>query len=119
MISFSAARYKRKTASARDAVFLLLRLLSYHKSENYVFESAVIAKDCHIQNERMDTVIENLSLLQIIQKRELSINGQKRILFYSQPSHKLLALFLIAHEISYKGAYTLQSHHRNTPFFKE
>ena len=85
----------------------------------YVFESAVLAKDCHIQNERMDTVIENLSLLQIIQKQELSINGQKRILFYSQPSHKLLALFLIAREIKYKGAYTLQSHHRNTPFFKE
>lgn len=105
------------TLSHTDTMKAIIWL--YRKSENYIFESAVLAKNCHIQNERMDTVIENLSLLQIIQKQELSINGQKRILFYSQPSHKLLALFLIAREIKYKGAYTLQSHHRSTPFFKE
>lgn len=91
----------------------------YHQPENYIFESAVLAKACGIQNDRTEAVMEELELLRIVRKQELAINGQNRILFYAQPSHKLIALFLIAKELGYKGAYTLQVHHRNTPFFKE
>lgn len=48
-----------------------------------------------------------------------SINGEECTLYYSRPSHKLLALFIMAREIGYKGAYSLQLHIRNTPFIKE
>lgn len=91
----------------------------YHKNENYVFESAVLERDCEIANDQINTVIDNLLALKLIWKQELTINGESRVLYYSRPSHKLLAVLLMTREIGYKGAYCLQSHIRNTPFIKE
>ena len=91
----------------------------YQKKENYVFESAVLQRDCEIANDRINAVIDDLLTLKLIWKQELTINGEARTLYYSRPSHKLLAVLLMTREIGYKGAYSLQSHIRNTPFFKE
>ena len=91
----------------------------YQKNENYVFESAVLQRDCEIANDQINAVIDDLLTLKLIWKQELTINGEKRVLYYSRPSHKLLAVLLMAREIGYKGAYSLQSHIRNTPFVKE
>lgn len=91
----------------------------YHKNENYVFESAVLERDCEITNDQINAVIDDLLTLKLIWKQELTINGEKRVLYYSRPSHKLLAVLLMTREIGYKGAYSLQSHIRNTPFIKE
>ncbi len=91
----------------------------YQRNENYVFESAVLQRDCEIANDRINAVIDDLLTLKLIWKQELTINGEARTLYYSRPSHKLLAVLLMTREIGYKGAYSLQSHIRNTPFFKE
>ena len=103
--------------SHTDTMNVLIYL--YHKAENYVFESAVLQRDCEIANDQINAVIDDLLTLKLIWKQELTINGEKRILYYSRPSHKLLAVLLMTREIGYKGAYCLQSHIRNTPFFKE
>ncbi len=91
----------------------------YHKPENYVFESAILERDCEIPNGQIDAVIEDLITLRIIRNQELTINGEGRTLYHSRPSHKLIAVFLMAGEIGYKGAYGLTAHLRNAPFFKE
>ena len=91
----------------------------YHKAENYVFESAVLERDCDISGDRMDTVLEDLLLLKVTWKQNLTINGEECTLYFSRPSHKLIALFIMAREIGYKGPYCLNSHIRNTPFIKE
>ena len=91
----------------------------YHKNANYVFESSVLAKDCDIPSDRIDAILGDLLLLKVMWKQNLTINGEVRALYYSKPSHNLLALFIMAREIGYKGAYSLQSHIRNTPFIKE
>ncbi len=91
----------------------------YHKNENYVFESAVLERDCEIAKDQINTVMDDLLTLKLIWKQELTINGEERTLYYSRPSHKIIALFIMARQIGYKGAYCLQSHIRNTPFFKE
>ena len=103
--------------SHTDTMNVLIYL--YHKAENYVFESAVLQRDCEIANDQINAVIDDLLTLKLIWKQELTINGEKRILYYSRPSHKLLAVLLMTREIGYKGAYSLQSHIRNTPFIKE
>ena len=90
----------------------------YQKNENYVFESAVLQRDCEISNDQINAVIDDLLTLKLIWKQELTINGEKRVLYYSRPNHKLLAVLLMTREIGYKGAYGLQSHIRNTPFIK-
>ena len=91
----------------------------YHKTENYVFESSVLAKDCNIPSDKIESVLYDLLLLKIMWKQNLTINGEERTLYYSRPSHKLLAVLLMTREVGYKGAYSLQSHIRNTPFIKE
>ena len=91
----------------------------YQKNENYVFESAVLQRDCEIANDQINAVIDDLLTLKLIWKQELTINGESSVLYYSRPSHKLLAILLMTREIGYKGAYSLQSHLRNTPFIKE
>ena len=90
-----------------------------HKNENYVFESSVLAKDCDIPSTKIESVLADLLLLKVIWKQNLTINGEERTLYYSRPSHKIIALFIMAREIGYKGAYGLNSHIRNTPFIKE
>lgn len=89
----------------------------YRRPENYIFESAVLARDCGIHGEQTDRVMEELSLLKVVSKQELTVNNQKRTLFRSHPRHILIALFSIARKIGYSGAYSLQSHWKSTPFF--
>lgn len=103
--------------SHTDTMNVLIYL--YHKAENYVFESSVLAKDCNIPSNKIESVLADLLLLKVMWRKSITINGEERTLYYSRPSHKLLALFIMAREIGYKGAYSLQSHIRNTPFFKE
>ena len=91
----------------------------YHKNENYVFESDVLAKDCDIPSNRIEDVLNELFFLKLVWKQNITINGKARTLYSSKPSHKIIALFIMAKEIGYKGAYSLQSHIRNTPFIKE
>lgn len=103
--------------SHTDTINALIYL--YHRTENYVFESSVLANDCNISSDKIDAVLDDLLLLKVMWKQKLTINGGERTLYYSRPSHNLLALFIMAREIGYKGAYCLQSHIRNTPFIKE
>jgi transcriptional regulator with XRE-family HTH domain len=103
--------------SHKDTMKALIYL--YRKNRNYVFESAVLARDCDIAEKDISDVIEDLSLLNVIWKQTLTINNTERTLYYSQPSHDLIALFIMAREIGYKGAYCLQSCGRSTPFLKE
>lgn len=99
--------------SHTDTVNALVRL--YQKNENYIFESAVLARDCGICDEQIGGVMEELSLLGVVEIKELNIDGRKRVLFCSHPCHIPIALFLMAHRIGYKGAYSLKSHNRQTP----
>ena len=91
----------------------------YHRTGNYVFESSVLAKDCNIPSDKIESVLEDLLLLRVIWKQNLTINGEERTLYYSRPSHNLIALFIMARQIGYQGAYCLQAHVRRTPFMKE
>lgn len=98
-----------------DTVNALMWL--YRRRENYIFESAVLARDCGICGEQTDRVMAELSLLKVVSKQELTVNNQKRTLFRSHPRHILIALFSIARKIGYSGAYSLQALWKSTPFF--
>jgi len=102
--------------SDRDTVEALLYL--YRQKEKYIFESGVLVRNCGITEEKISAVMQNLKQLCIVDQSNCVVNGEKRTLYTSHPSHKLLAVFLMAREIGYKGAYTLQAHQRNTPFLK-
>lgn len=88
----------------------------YSKTGDYLFESAVLARECQIKDENIDEVMADLTALRIVRKQELAVNGQNRVLYYSRPRHELIALFLVAKELGYAGAYSLQMSGRNIPF---
>ena len=91
----------------------------YQKTENYVFERDVLQKNCEILSANIDNVIEDLLTLKAISKQELTINGEKRVLYSSRPNHNIIALFIFAREIGTKEGDCLQVHERNIPFLNE
>lgn len=103
--------------SHKDTVNALIHL--YQEGRNYVFESSVLAKECEIGNDQIDAVLDDLRMLKVVWGQEVTINGKKRMLYYSRQSHILVAIFLIAREIGYKGAFCLNTQNRNIPFLKK
>lgn len=49
--------------------------------------------------------LRELLLLKVIRKQDVIVNGEARTLYYSLPNHKLIALFIMASELGYQGAY--------------
>lgn len=90
----------------------------YRRTEYYLFESAVLAAECQIGREAVDGVMAELEFLRVVEKREICVNGERRVLYLSHPNHKLIALCLLAGEAVYSGAYSMQVHHRNTPLLR-
>lgn len=91
-------------------------LYLYRKNQNYVFEGTVLERECNIPDDKLSEVIDGLLTLRIIWKQELSINGVQRTLYYSQPNHALIALFLMAEHLGYRGAFCLNINNRSKPF---
>ncbi|MBQ7336583.1 MAG: helix-turn-helix domain-containing protein [Clostridia bacterium] len=109
----------QKIFSALSAPNTLRALIYlYQQPQNYLFEGALLAKVCNIAEDALGKVLEDLLLLQLVTKRELSVNGVTRILYNSYPSHKLIALFLMAREFKHKYGYCLQGDNRNQPLLK-
>lgn len=90
----------------------------YSKNKGYIFEASLLARECEIADEKIPYVINDLQRLRFVSKIELEINGENRTLYHSNPSHKLIALFIIANTIEYRGSYSLQADNRTKPFFK-
>ncbi|MBR6680344.1 MAG: helix-turn-helix transcriptional regulator [Clostridia bacterium] len=106
-----------RALSSSDTMTALVYLL--RREKDYVFEGAVLAKECEISEDKIPDVIDDLTTLKVISGEELTINGKKRTLYYYRPSHKLIALFLVAHEIGYKGALCLKYDCRSKPFLAQ
>lgn len=102
-----------RVLSSQDTMTALLYL--HRKKENYVFESSVLARECQLSADRIATVMEDLIMLRVVWKQELVIDGRQRVLYSSKPSHKWIALFLMAQEVLYTGGYSLQAYHRSKP----
>ncbi len=106
---FSALSHKE----TMDALMYL-----YGKTDGWLFEKEVLAKECDIPSEKTDDVINELRVLKAVRKQELAINGANRTLYLASPSHKILALLIIANEVNFCGSYTCQSHTRTIPLIK-
>ena len=89
------------------------------KEENYVFESSVLARSCGISKDGAERVMEDLLILELVSKLELTVNGTPCTLYRSRSGFRCLALCLIADQIGFKECYNLQAHSRSLPLIKE
>lgn len=91
-------------------------LFVLQKERDFVFDKGFLAKECGIEESIADTVIEHLVELHLISRVALQMDGKECILHATRPSHKLVALFFMAHELNYTGTYSLLSEHRKKPY---
>ncbi|MCD8380871.1 MAG: helix-turn-helix domain-containing protein [Lachnospiraceae bacterium] len=105
--------------STPEAMRAALYLLSMQ--EGCVFEAAVLGADCGIAGEKLDKVMEQMERLHLVNKEKTMVDDRMRTLYIACPSHRLIALFLVAQEVNYdeNNGYMLQMGYRSRPWLKE
>ena len=90
----------------------------HRREEDFVFEPALLGMDCKLDESALDTVLERLLKLNLVTKLNVELNDKPQVLYTTHPSHKVIALFLMAREVNYNNGYSYMSHHRNEPYLK-
>ena len=93
-------------------------LFIHRNNENYVLEAEVLAEACEIELTNIDTVLNDLLSLRLLNKKDVEIDGMVKTLYCTKPSHRIIALLLFAHELNYDDGYCYQSDNRNIPYLK-
>ena len=108
-----------KHLASFDTVKAILYL--YKKDAVYLFDRALIQKECDICDENIVQVMEDLISLRIVIRHDIDINNENQTLFCYGSSpvlHKLMALFLMAIEYDYQSGHVLSGIKRMNPFLK-
>ena len=93
----------------------------YSKPYRYTFEKEVLAKECGIPDDRIDDVMAKLSFA--AKPKEITINGEKRVVYAANQRHELIAMLALMTEFFYatgsRGGYHMQATGRFKPYFTE
>lgn len=109
----------RKIFAAISIPEVMRAILWIHRKEaDFVFEPALLGKECELTDEALHIVLEHLLQLYLVQKLDVELNGEPRVLYSTQPSHKVMALFILAREVNYRRGYSWMSHHRSKAYLK-
>ena len=109
----------RKTLAILSSSETMKAILFLHsKEENFVFEGEALESLCGISADSTPAVLTDLSALHLVRKSNVEIDGSTHTLYYSMPSHKVIALLLMAKELMYDDGYCFQAHHRSQPYLK-
>ncbi len=90
----------------------------HSREPGYYFDAGFLAKECGIGADRIDGVLNDLLELGIVGVQDVELNGERKKLYHTAPSHVMIAMLLFAHEMNYKGAYSLQADSRQVPFLR-
>ena len=114
---FGDGEEMRKIFAALSSPETMRVVLFLHRyPDNYAFEKNALEELCGVENESLDRVIGDLITLRLVYSFEVEIDEQTTRLYCTRPSHLLMALFLITHEMNYRGGYCLQACNRDKPF---
>ena len=91
-------------------------LFVHRNARDFCFDALYFAKECDIADDRLDAVIDGMKELRLIYDQDVELNGERKKLYFTAPSHVLIALLLFAHEMDYKGGYQLQADSRTRPY---
>jgi hypothetical protein len=91
----------------------------YSKPYGYMFEKEVLAEECGIPDDRIDDVMAKLSFA--AKPKEITINGEKRVIYAANHRHELIAMLAMITEFFYatgkNSGYNLQANGRSKPYF--
>ncbi|MBQ7921160.1 MAG: hypothetical protein IJ325_01095 [Clostridia bacterium] len=92
-------------------------VLFIHKKDNrYLFDADLLAAECSIPADKIESVIGVLMELHLVAEQELEIDEKACKLYCSEPSLVLIAMFLFTDQIYYDKGYRYQAEWRNKPF---
>ncbi len=95
-------------------------VLFIHKNEyQYTFEAELLCSKCGIKKANIEKVINNLKKLGLLAEYKTTIDNTEYTLYTTDPSHRIISLFILADDIYYKGGYSLQMHQRRKAFLKD
>ena len=109
----------RKIFEAMSSPEVMKAVLWVHRrEEEFIFEPALLGMDCGLEGDALDSVLERLHNLNLLHKLDVELNGEQKVLYTTHPSHKVMALFILAREVNYNRGYSYMSHHRNKPYLR-
>ena len=109
----------RKIFEAMSSPDVMKAILWIHRREDdFVFEPALLGMDCGLEGTALENALECLLKLNLVTKLNVELNDKQQILYTTHPSHKVIALFIMAREVNYNGGYSYMSHHRNKVYLK-
>jgi len=111
-------QFKELFRAFGDEYVLKSFLFIYSKARGYTFEKEVLAKECGIPDDRLDDVMAKLGF--IAKPKEVTINGEKRVVYAANQRHELIAVFVLVTEFFYaldSCGYNLQADCRWKPYF--
>lgn len=109
----------RKIFEAMSSPDVMKAILWIHRrEEDFVFEPALLGMDCGLESTALEKALECLLKLHLVTKLNVELNDKQQILYTTHPSHKIIALFIMAREVNYNRGYAYMSHHRNKVYLK-
>lgn len=109
----------RKIFEAMSSPDVMKAILWIHRREDdFVFEPALLGMDCGLEGTALENALECLLKLNLVTKLNVELNDKQQILYTTHPSHKIIALFIMAREVNYNRGYAYMSHHRNKVYLK-
>jgi len=111
-------QFRELFESLGDEYVMKSFFIIYSKPRGYTFEKEVLAEECGIPGDRVDDVMAKLSF--IAKPKEITINGEKRIVYTANQRHELVAVFVMVTEFFYaleNQGYRFQADCRHKPYF--
>ena len=84
----------------------------------YTFEREVLAKECGTEEDKINKVVKNLSVLNLVSEFKLDIDGAERYLCTSKQNRFVIMLLTAAAVADYCGNYNMQSENAHDPMVK-
>ena len=109
----------RRICAAMSRPETMRAILYIHSKEPwYLLDGEVLARECDIPADLLDGVLADLGELCLIKRQKLEVDGKTLELYSTRPSHKLIALMILARELHYWSGYSYQSQHRSKPYIR-
>ena len=91
-------------------------LYLHRQTYGYLFEAEVLGAACGLSDDCLTAVLDALCDLHLLSRVPMELDGVMRTLYRSHPSHRVIALLLLAKEFFYDAGYSYQAHTRQKPY---
>ena len=94
-------------------------LYIFKNERNYVFEAEVIANECKIPLDKINSVMESLEEINIVKSSTVEIDDETHTIYHAYQTYTIISLLLIAKHVGYNGVFFNRRGLRTKPYLKD